>query len=201
MAKHLTPSERASVVARYQEVANASEVAREFGIGEATVRRAIRRAESTEKDELHAQACARAIRHARRSLARKVDTIDLYLLSTAKDNRDGVPGIEPRDLASLVNASATVLAKLLEADARVEQRKLSRLTRDLRRAEIELARLKIAAGGVDRHEVSVVTPEDAAAAARDVFGSPSALESHGSREASARPVAGDVLPVPAPVDR
>ncbi len=154
MAKHLTPDERAAIVARYQEIANARAVAAEFGVSEYTVRTSVNRAGTAEKNALHARAVARAVREARRSLARKVHTIDLYLLKHAKNN-DGVPDLEPRDVAALVNASAGVLSKLLEADARIEQKKLSRLTRDLRRKEIELAALKIAAGGVEKHEHSI----------------------------------------------
>lgn len=199
MAKHLTPDERARVVARYVETANASQVAREFGISEYTVRKSAARAETLRKTDLHAQAVARAVRKARRSLARKVDTIDLYLLKHA-DKDDGVPSLEPKDIAALVNASAGALSRLLDADANIESKRLNRLTRDLRRAEIELARLKIAAGGVERHELAIVTPDDAAKAAREVFGSPSALEAHGPDEASPQAVAGDVLPVPDPLD-
>lgn len=199
MAKHLTPDRRAAIVARYQECANALQVAREFEVGETTVRRVLAQAQSAKKSDLHARAVARAIRDARRSLARKTLTIDAYLASTAGE--EGVPAIEPRDLAALVNASAGVLSKLLEADSRIEQKKLSRLTRDLRRAEIELARLKIAAGGTERHEHTVVGLADGAALAREIFGSPSALERHDERsgEASTDPVEGDVLPVPDPL--
>lgn len=171
MAKHLTPAERAAIVARYQEIANASAVAEEFGVSEAAVRKILAAAGCAKKSELHARAVARAVREARRSLARKVHTIDLYLLKHAEKDPNGVPDLEPRDVAALVNASAGVLSKLLEADARIEQKKLSRLTRDLRRAEIELRRreielaeLKIKAGGVEQHSHSltasvVVLPE------------------------------------------
>lgn len=48
----------------------------------------------------------------------------------------------------------------------------ARLERE--QAEIELARLKIAAGGVEQHAVAL-TVSDAAAAAAELFGSPSAL--------------------------
>lgn len=69
------------------------------------------------------------------------------------------------------------------------------------KAELQLAALKIAAGGVERHEVAVVSPELAAAAAREVFGSPSALETNGpARDTSAAPLEVDALPLPSPVD-
>lgn len=69
------------------------------------------------------------------------------------------------------------------------------------KAELQLAALKIAAGGVERHEVAVVSPELAAAAAREVFGSPSALETNGpARDTSAAPLEVDALPLPSSVD-
>ncbi len=67
----------------------------------------------------------------------------------------------------------------------------------------ELANLKIAAGGVEKHEHTVVTPDLAASLAREVFGSPSALERKpdGPSQDRASDVAGNVLPLPAPVDK
>lgn len=106
MAKHLTPDERAAIVARYVETANASQVAREFGVSDMTVMRSVARARELKKVELHARAVAKAVRKARQSLARKVDTIDLYLLKSAQTDPDGVPNLEPRDVAALVNASS-----------------------------------------------------------------------------------------------
>lgn len=153
MAKHLTPDQRAAIVARYQEIANASQVAREFGVSEAAVRKILASADGAKKSELHARAVAQAIRKARRSLARKVDTIDLYLLKHAKNDPDGVPDLEPRDIAALVNASAAVLSRLLETEQRIEAKLTAKLLREHKRAEIELAKLKIKAGGVDRHEL------------------------------------------------
>lgn len=156
MARHRTPEERAQIVARYQETANASEVAREFDLTEGAVRKIVASAEGTKKYELHARAVSKAIRKARRSLARKVDTIDLYLLKHAKGDPDGVPNIEPRDLSSIINSSATVLARLLEAEQRIEARRAARLTRENKRLENELLRLKIKAGGVEQHAHSLV---------------------------------------------
>ena len=69
MAKHLTPAEKAAIVARYVETANALATAREFGVNEVTVRRAVKAAKLTKKAELHARAVAAAIRKARKLLA------------------------------------------------------------------------------------------------------------------------------------
>jgi len=77
----------------------------------------------------------------------------------------------------------------------------ARVRLDREKAELQLAALKIAAGGVERHEVAGVSPELAAAAAREVFGSPSALETNGlARDTSAAPLEVDALPLPSPVD-
>lgn len=71
------------------------------------------------------------------------------------------------------------------------------------RAERKLAELRLAQGGVEKHEHTVVTPDLAASLAREVFGSPSALERKpdGSSQDRASDVAGNVLPLPAPVDK
>lgn len=163
MARHLTPDERAAVVARYVETANASQVAREFGLSESGVRKILAAADGARKGDLHARAVARAIRKARRSLARKVDAIDLYLLSHA-DGDAGSIALEPKDFAAVVNAQCNVTSKLLEVEGRIEASKQARLTRELRRAEIELARLRIAAGGVEKHEHAVTVDLTAARA-------------------------------------
>lgn len=78
----------------------------------------------------------------------------------------------------------------------------ARVRLDREKAELQLAALKIAAGGVDQHQ-HVVTPQAAAQLAREVFGSPSALERKTDDPGSSGDgaVAGDVLPVPARVDK
>lgn len=138
MARHLSPAERAAIVARYDETANASQVAREFGINEKTVRR-IASASKPNKAALHARACERAVRDARRSLARRIATVDMYLLSAVSDDEHAkVPGVvamEPRDLAAVLNAQSNLTARLRETDEHVERKRQYRLTRDKTRAE------------------------------------------------------------------
>lgn len=198
MGKHLTPDERARVVARYVETANAHTVAAEFGIGVNTVLRSVARAGAARKDTLHAQAVARGMREGRRALTEATARLRKWL--KAHGDPDS-PTMEPGDVARIASALRGIVAGVHECDERLESKKLSRLTRDLRRAEIELARLKIAAGGVERHEVAVVSPELAAAAAREVFGSPSALETNGpARDTGAAAVEVDALPVSGSVD-
>lgn len=197
MARHLTPDERARVVARYVETANAHTVAAEFGVSVHTVLRSAARAKVARRDTLHAQACARGVRDGRRALSKTSKRLERWL---EEHGDPGSPTMEPGDISRMATALRGVVSGLVEVDEHRAKTKLSRLTRDLRRAEIELARLKIAAGGIERHELAIVTPDDAAKAAREVFGSPSALEAHGPDEAGPQALAGNVLPVSDPLD-
>ena len=137
MAKHLTPAEKAAIVARYVETANGREVAREFGLPEVTVRRVIQRAQLAQKDALHARAVAAAIRKARKLLATNVEMVSRYLAKHA--GVDGVPDLEPKDVSALLNAQSNVSAKLMEVEERLEAKRMARLSRDLKRQEIEIA--------------------------------------------------------------
>lgn len=199
MAKHLTPEDREQMIARYAVVANASQVAREFEVDEKTVRR-VTGASAPKKADLHAQATARGIREGRRALTKSVRVSSAWIDELAGNPKK--PGCEPGDLSRLISAQRQAVGGLCEVEARTEQRRLSRLTRELRRKEIELAALKIAAGGVDQHQ-HVVTPQAAAQLAREVFGSPSALErkTDDPGPSGDRAVAGNIFPVPARVDK
>jgi len=137
VAKHLTPAEKAAIVARYVETANGREVAREFGLPEVTVRRVIQRAQLAQKDALHARAVAAAIRKARKLLATNVEMVSRYLAKHA--GVDGVPDLEPKDVSALLNAQSNVSAKLMEVEERLEAKRMARLSRDLKRQEIEIA--------------------------------------------------------------
>ncbi len=196
MAKHLTPEERAALVATYVETGNATEAARVHGVSEPTARRCIARAKATEKDALHAQACARGLREGRRALTTTAKQLRAWL----KEHGDPkAPTLDPGDFARLATALRGVVSGVVECDEHRERKKLSRLSRELKRKEIELAALKIAAGGVERHELAIASPELAAQAAREVFGSPSAMESH-EHPTGAASVAIDALPVPDSLD-
>ena len=153
MARHLTPDERAAIVARYIETTNACEVAREHNVSESTVRRLVTLAKVAKKDELHAQACARGIREGRRALSKTSKRLQTWLEKLGDPES---PGMEPGDVSKIANSLRAVVSGLVEVDEHRAKSKLSRLTRELRRAEIELARLKIKAGGVDQHQHSLV---------------------------------------------
>ena len=137
MGKHLTPAERAAIVARYVETANGHQVAREFGVSEYTVRQSVARANVTRKNVLHARAVATAIRKARKLLAANVEMVSRYLAKHA--GVDGVPDLEPKDVSALLNAQSNVSAKLMEIEERLEAKRMARLSRDLKRQEIEIA--------------------------------------------------------------
>jgi len=137
VAKHLTPAERAAIVARYVETANGHQVAREFGVSEYTVRQSVARANATRKNALHARAVATAIRKARKLLADNVEMVSRYLAKHA--GVDGVPELEPKDVSALLNAQSNVSAKLMEVEERLEAKRMARLSRDLKRQEIEIA--------------------------------------------------------------
>jgi len=156
VAKHLTPAERAAIVARYVETANGQATAREFGVSEPTVRRLVKAAKLTEKNALHARAVATAIRKARKLLAANVEMVSRYLAKHA--GVDGVPELEPKDVSALLNAQSNVSAKLMEVEERLEAKRMARLSRDLKRQEIEIATKR--AKGEHVEQVSVDASEE-----------------------------------------
>jgi hypothetical protein len=137
VAKHLTPAEKAAIVARYVETANAAEVGREFNVSKAHVGRIVKAYGELQKETLHARAVAAAIRKARKLLADNVEMVSRYLAKHA--GVDGVPDLEPKDVSALLNAQSNVSAKLMEVEERLEAKRMARLSRDLKRQEIEIA--------------------------------------------------------------
>jgi transposase-like protein len=170
MARQLTPDDRARIVARYQELANACRVAEEFDVDEKTVRNVIKAAGAPSKSDLHARACARGVRAGRRALTRTASRLERWL--SEHGNPDS-PTMEPGDVARIATALRGIVSGVIECDEHRDRKALSRLSRQLRRQEIELARLKVAAGGVERHEHTIAV--DPAALAAEVFGSTSNL--------------------------
>lgn len=161
MARHLTPAERAAIVARYLETANAHQVAREFECSVHTVLRSVDRAGEARKDTLHARAIARGMREGRRALTETSKRLRAWLDAHGDPT---APTMEPGDVAKIASALRGVVAGVHECDEHRERKQLNRLTRELRRAEIELARLRIAAGGVEKHEHAVTVDLTAARA-------------------------------------
>lgn len=152
--KRIDPQTRLKVVELYAACGNLSEVARQFGIGVASVHEIVGRARTERFRKAHARAVEAAIRKGRKSLARNVEMLNRYLAKHATD-AEGVPDLEPRDLSSLLTAQSNLVDRLLKIEERTESKRMARLSRDMKRKEIEIAALRIAAGGVEKHEHTV----------------------------------------------
>lgn len=106
----LTPEQIAEAARLYAETGNASEVARQMGLDDWTVTRALRAAGERTRAELHTHALARAERDARRALV----TIRKRLVEKAEEVGD------VKDLAALAaqvhdNARATTQMRVAHA--------------------------------------------------------------------------------------
>lgn len=181
MAK-LSPDARARIVARYIETTNALQVAREFGVDEKTVRNVCEAAGVPKRSDIHAKACARAVREGRRTLSKTARRLREWL---EEHGDPKAPGMEPGDVSKMATALRGIISGVIEIDEHRNRSALSRLTRELRRKEIELAALKIAAGGVEKHEVTVAASDARTALAAALAGSAGAPV---AAAASERPV-------------
>ncbi len=138
MAKHLTPRERAAIVATFVETGNASETARVHGVSDMTVMRCVRKAKALRKDELHARAVARGVRDGHRALRSESKRLANYLEAAVGDGTS--PSVEPRDYAALVKALTDLNRTMLAHDARLVSLSESKLKRQLLRSQIAVAR-------------------------------------------------------------
>lgn len=152
--KRIDSQTRLKVVELYAQTGNAREVGRELNLPESTVRVILGQHRIARYRALHARAVEAAIRRGRKSLAANVKLIDRYLAKHATD-AESVPDLEPRDMSSLLTAQSNLVSRLLEIEERTESKRMARLTRKMRRKEIEIAVLRIAAGGVEKHEHTV----------------------------------------------
>lgn len=151
-APKITPEIRRKIVARYMKLANGARVAEEFGVSEMTISRIVRQMRELDRDRLHERATRRGIREGRKNIRNAAARVSQWI---EKLGDPDAPGMEPSDLARLTQSLRQLVGGLNEIEQRNEQHKLSRLTRELRRKDIELANLKIAAGGVEKHEHTV----------------------------------------------
>jgi hypothetical protein len=135
----LTPAQVATLAEVYASTGNASEAARAAGVDVSTATAWVRRQQDRGRAHLHERACERGLRKARRSLDGSMGLIDRILGSEGADG----PGIEPKDIASLAKAQASLASTLLAIEGRTAQRKQSKLTREKTRAETELIRRRI----------------------------------------------------------
>lgn len=143
----VTPEQMERAAKVYAETGNVSEAARAVGVSPFTLRDAFKRERIAKNRHLHAQACEAGLRKARKRLLRVAEIAERVI------NGEGV-GLEPKDLAALVNALSKNVDTLAGLNEREEKRKQSALTRKKTRAEVELLRKKIAGEHVDRVEVS-----------------------------------------------
>jgi hypothetical protein len=125
--KPLTPDEieRASEV--WHRTGNYSEAARAIGAADpSTVRQALLRHEDTKRHQLHARACERGIRAARRAIA--------YGLTKARERFD--QAADGSEFASVMKAGADAAKTLTMLAAQADERKAAKLARRKARAEI-----------------------------------------------------------------
>ena len=176
--KRIDPQTRLKVVELYAACGNLSEVARQFGIGVSSVHEIVGRARTERFRKAHARAVEAAIRRGRRSLAANVKLIDRYLAKHATD-AEGIPDIEPRDLSSLLTAQSNLVDRLLKIEERTESKRMARLSRELRRKDIALADLKIANGGVEKHDHTVNAVDARAALAAVLEGASTGADGKG----------------------
>ena len=135
----LTPAQVETIARVYALTSNASEAARQAGVDVSTVTAWVRKRKDRERSQLHERACARGLRKGRRSLDRTMSLIDRVL----SDETGAGIGIEPKDIASLAKAQASLASTLLAIEGRASQRKQSKLTRAKTRAETDLIRRRI----------------------------------------------------------
>jgi hypothetical protein len=125
-----------------------SAAARAVGVDEKTARRRLAELNEPSRAQLHARACARGHRAGRKAIT---DIIALARRIVVDENAAGV-GLEPRDLAALMNAISKANDSLVNVADREDRRQAAKLTRARMRAE--LAALK--AAGVTSGDLQVV---------------------------------------------
>ena len=136
----LSPADRQRIIRTYAQTGNGLDTARRCGFSEATVRRVIAQARVTNKIELHARATQRGIREGRKGLRTCTRIVQRYLADCERDK-----DLEPQDVAKLVSAQAQATRGLCDVQQRHEQHALSRMSRRLKQAELELTQARTAA--------------------------------------------------------
>lgn len=131
MAAHgprLTPAQVATLAATYAATGSYAEAARSIGRDDASVaRKALLRLGSPSESHVHARACASGLSAGRRRLNRCIRLVGDQLATEL-----AAGSMEPKDSASLARALAT----MVQAFARVDERRDSGRTERLRRAKI-----------------------------------------------------------------
>ena len=145
--KRLTPEQMERAAKVYAETGNVAEAARAIGVSRQTLHDAFKRERLGRNRTLHARACEAGLRKARKRLLRVAEVAERVI-----DN-DGV-GVEPRDLAALINALSKNVDTLAGLAEREEVRRRSSLMRKKLKAEVDLLNKKLAGEHVERVEVS-----------------------------------------------
>ena len=176
--KRIDPQTRIKVVELYAACGNLHEVARQCELSYGSVHRIVGKERMDRLRSLHARAVEAAIRRGRRSLAANVKLIDRYLAKHATD-AESIPDLEPRDMSSLLTAQSNLVGRLLEIEERTESRRMARLTREAKRKDIALADLRIANGGVEKHDHTVNAVDARAALAAVLEGASAGADGKG----------------------
>jgi hypothetical protein len=151
----LTPEQVEQAVAVYHRTGNYSEAAREIGASISATRAAILRATNATRRKLHARACERGVRAARKAIA--------YGLAKARERFDqAADGQEFGNVMKAATDAARTLAALAEQS---DRRKAAALARKKARAEIDALERRDTDEGGDVELVVEVTAGDAAVAA------------------------------------
>lgn len=140
----------------YAETGSVREAAAAAGVAHQTLHDYFKRERIGRNRTRHAEACDRGLREGRRSLRDSVALVDSLLSRTTADS----PGMEPRDIAALLNAKSNSVATLDKVAARVDAQKLAKLTRAKTRAEIKLLAGKLAGTYVERVSLESASDDD-----------------------------------------
>lgn len=135
----LSPADRQRIIRTYAQTANGLETARRCGVGETTVRRVVAQSKQAKKSDLHARATARGIREGRDGLRKCTLVAQNYLKGCDGDDQT----LEPQDAAKIIGAQVQATKGLLDVQQRCESNAVARLTRKMKRIEIERARAEL----------------------------------------------------------
>jgi hypothetical protein len=154
--KPLTPDEIEQAAEVWHRTGNYSEAARAIGASDpSTVRQALLRHENTKRHQLHARACERGVREARKAIR--------YGLSKAVERfNQAADGQEFGNVMKALTDAARTLSALAEQS---DRRRAAALARKKARAEIDALERRDTDEGGDVELVVEVTAGDAAVAA------------------------------------
>lgn len=122
----------------YRTSLSYTEAAKAIGADTSAVRKALLRRKEPERAFLHAHAVQQGVRRARKGITQSLDLVEKLI---GNESSDG-PGMEPRDIAALINAQSRSTEVLLSMEQREERRLQCNLTRQKTRAEINLLQAK-----------------------------------------------------------